>query len=178
MSKAKQIFDYAIKDAEILLQLFDDNNKNSPQENIEVLKRAGLIMALTAWETYVEDRIREEITARLRIVEGSSIGKFVMLRFEEELKRFHNPNSEKTKRIFIDYAGVDVVSKWERIQGDSTKAKKTLDELIAKRGDAVHRSKSPINGNPSPHLIKRDELEKAIKFLKTLVEVTDKILEE
>jgi hypothetical protein len=178
VSKAKQIFDYAIKDAEILLQFFDENNKNSPPENTEVFKRAGLIMALTAWETYVEDRVREEMTARLRIVEGSPLGKFVIRRLEEELKRFNNPNSERTKRIFLDYAEVDVVSKWEWAQCDSAKAKKTLDELIAKRGDAVHRSKSPTNGNPSPHLIKRDELEKAIKFLKTLVEVTDKILEE
>jgi hypothetical protein len=31
-----------------------------------------------------------------------------------------------------------------------------------------------VAGNVPPHLIKRDELEKAIRFLKSLVEATDK----
>lgn len=31
----------------------------------EVLKRAGIIMACTAWETYVEDRVLEALHARL-----------------------------------------------------------------------------------------------------------------
>ena len=44
-------------------------------------------MALTAWETYVEDRVREEVTLRLRVVDGSYVGKFVLTRLEEELKR-------------------------------------------------------------------------------------------
>lgn len=56
--------------------LADDTHKASP-ERAEVLKRAGLVMALTAWETYVEDRLNEEVQLRLRVVAGSSIGHFV-----------------------------------------------------------------------------------------------------
>ena len=58
-------------------------------------------MALTAWETYVEDRILEAVHSRLRAVVGSPIGKFVTTKLEEELKRFHNPTSEKTRGLFL-----------------------------------------------------------------------------
>ena len=51
MSRAYQSFEHGIKDAEELLAHFDDLNTNPPPQNAEVLKRAGLVMALTAWET-------------------------------------------------------------------------------------------------------------------------------
>ncbi|WP_324022607.1 HEPN domain-containing protein [Aeromonas caviae] len=74
MSKAIQGFEYAIKDAEELLAHFDSINANPPPTNSEVLKRAGLVMALTAWETYVEDRPVEEMHKKLTVVQGSYLG--------------------------------------------------------------------------------------------------------
>ena len=176
MSKALISFESSIKDAEDLLAHFDAVKKSPPPENAEVLKLAGLIMALTAWETYVEDRVREEMETRLRIVHGSYLGDFVLRRLEDELKRFHNPNSEKTKKLFQDFLGIDVTASWEWQHFDLVKAKKALDELINKRGDAVHRSKAAQVGMPAPHLVKRDELEKSIRFLKDLTRATDKAL--
>jgi hypothetical protein len=176
MSKAKITFESSIKDAEDLLAHFDSMPK-PPPENAEVLKRAGLVMALTAWETYVEDLIREEVQARLRVVNGSYVGKFVTGRLEDELRKFHNPNSEKTKKLFSDFLEIDVTASWEWLHFDPAKARKTLDGLIAKRGDAVHRSKPSVTGAPPvPHLVKREDLEKSIRFLKGLVEATDRAL--
>ncbi len=57
--------------------------------------------AVTAWETYVEDRIREEVGERLRVVNGSYVGKFVLNRLEDELKRFHSPASDKIRKLFL-----------------------------------------------------------------------------
>ncbi|MCW5628665.1 MAG: hypothetical protein KIT47_07380, partial [Rhodoferax sp.] len=111
MSRAKTSFDSSIEDATLLLQHFDTIHKQSP-DSAEVLKRAGIVMALTAWETYVEDRILEAVGARLRVVNGSPIGAFVSRKLELELKQFHNPNAEKTKRIFVDYLEVDVTANW------------------------------------------------------------------
>jgi len=54
-------------------------------------------------------------------------------------------------------------------------AKKALDVLISKRGDAAHIANTSVNPSSNPDLIKRDELEKAIRFLKGLVSATDKI---
>ena len=54
-------------------------------------------------------------------------------------------------------------------------AKKALNELISKRGDAAHKANTSINPSINPHLINRNDLEKAIRFLKGLVSATDKI---
>ncbi len=177
MSRASITFDSSIEDAVALLKHFENINKQSP-DNTEVLKRASLVMALTAWETYVEDRIREAVQSRLRAVNGSPIGKFVAGKLDEELKRFHNPSSDKTKKLFVDYLEVDVTANWKWPNYEPSTARKMLDELIAKRGEAVHRSKPATVGSPAPHLVKRDDLEKAIKFLKALVAATELALEE
>ncbi|MDD3936934.1 HEPN domain-containing protein [Rhodoferax sp.] len=177
MSRSSTTFANSIEDATTLLAHFDVLHKQNA-ETAEVLKRAGLVMALTAWETYIEDRVQEAVGGRLKAVDGSPIGKFVISKLNEELKRFHNPNSEKTKRLFLDYLEVDVCASWKWLHYDPPVAKKRLDELISKRGDAVHRSKSITVGAPSQHLVSRDELEKAIRFLKGLVEATERALAE
>lgn len=96
-----------------------------------------------AWETYVEDRVREEVTLRLRLVDGSYVGKFVLTRLEKGLKRFHNPNAEKTRNLFADCQEVDVTQSWGWHYFDRSKIKRTLDELISRRG-GVHRSKAIV----------------------------------
>ena len=175
MSRASTTFASSIEDATALLAHFDSIHKQTP-DSAEVLKRAGLVMALTAWETYVEDRVQEAVQSRLRAVNGSPIGTFVAKRLEEELRRFHNPGADKVKKIFLDYLEIDVVAGWKWLNFDPVTAKKALDELLSKRGDAVHRSRASNGGVPTPHLVKRDDLEKAIRFLKGLVEATDKAL--
>lgn len=176
MSKASETFTNSIKDAEELLTLYSGLSKSAPDHG-EVLKRAGLVMAITAWETYVEDRIREEIQVVLKLLNGSHAGQFISDRLEEELKRFHNPNTDKTRRLFQDYLKVDITTKWEWNNCDPKTAKTTLDELIGKRGEAVHRSRAPNIGEPAaPHPVRKEDLDKAIRFLKNLVAATDKAL--
>jgi hypothetical protein len=177
MSRSSITFANSIEDATTLLAHFDVLHKQNA-ETAEVLKRAGLVMALTAWETYIEDRVQESVSGRLKALDGSPIGKFVTLKLTEELKRFHNPTSEKTKKLFLDYLEVDVCASWKWLHYDPPAAKRKLDDLISKRGDAVHRSKPITVGAPSPHLVNRDELEKAIRFLKGLVDATERALAE
>jgi len=92
MTKAADAFDRSILDTEDLLARFDVEKMSSNGKNGEVLKRAGLVMALAAWETYVKDRVTDEFDVWLQSVEGSPIGKFVRKRLEQDLKRFFNPN--------------------------------------------------------------------------------------
>jgi hypothetical protein len=178
MSRAFQSFEFGIKDAEELLAHFDAVNGNPPPANAEVLKRAGLVMALTAWETYVEDRLVEEMDKKLGAVAGSYVGNFVSKKLQCDLKQFHNPSSEKTKRIFQEYLELDVTEGWAWSNYDPEKARTTLNSWISKRGDAVHRSKPISNGIPVAHLIKRDELEKVIRFVKDLVKATDAFIDK
>lgn len=111
-SRARLTFDNAIEDAVSLLHQFDAVHKDQTKL-ADALKRASLVMALTAWETYVEDRIKEAVQMRLKAVSGSPIGKFVSGKLEEELKRFHNPTSEKTRKLFLDYLEIDVTAGWK-----------------------------------------------------------------
>ena len=129
MSRASSAFNKSIEDAESLLAHFDQIHKQSP-ETSEVLKRAGLVMALTAWETYVEDRIQEAVKVRLSAVAGSPIGNFINTRLENDLKQLHNPTSGKTRRIFQEYLEVDVTLKWKWAGYDVDLARKTLDDLL------------------------------------------------
>lgn len=176
MSRASITFLSSIEDATTLLAHFDNLHKQNA-ETAEVLKRAGLVMALTAWETYVEDRAVEAVTARLKAVSGSPIGSFVSNKLTEELKRFHNPTSDKTRKLFLDYLQVDVTAGWKWLHYDPAIAKKTLDDFIGRRGDAVHRSKPLAAGAPAPHLVRREDLDKAIRFIKGLVEATERALD-
>jgi len=64
MPTARETFDSSIRDAVELLDHFNAINVLPPPPNAEVLKRAGLIMACTAWETYVEDRVQEAVQQR------------------------------------------------------------------------------------------------------------------
>lgn len=175
-SRAATAFSEAIKDAKELLGHFDRANiKPPPPANSEVLKRAGLIMALTAWETYVEDRAKEALQQRLAAIKGSPVAAFVEKKFAEEIKRFNNPTTEKTRKLFVDYVGVDVSAGWSWPGVNQAKAQQALDDLLAKRGAAAHRSDA-VGTVAQGHLVKREDLEKAIGFLRRLVEKTDAAL--
>lgn len=173
MPTAKDTFASSIKDASDLLELFDSINTQPPPPNAEVLKRAGLIMAITAWETYVEDRVVEAVRARLGTDQVGFSGQYVLRNLQKELKQFNNPSTEKTTKIFKEFLDLDVTSAWAWNNYDTERVKTELDTLIKKRGEAVHRSSARLTS----HLVKRDELEKAIRFLKLLVEVTEKATE-
>jgi hypothetical protein len=59
MSDAGKLFESSIKDAEDLLKRFDDENKDASALNSETLKRAGMVIAMAAWETYIKNRFAE-----------------------------------------------------------------------------------------------------------------------
>ncbi len=173
MSISSEAFATSIQDAENLLKHFNQLNTKPPPPDIEVLKRAGLIMAMTAWETYVEDRILEASESRIKPLEGNSIAEFIKSKLDEEIKRLHNPNYEKTVQLFRDYADVDLKDKWCWNNFDEKTVKDRLNSYMKLRGDVVHRSRPNITSQSNAHPITKDELEKLIRFLKGLVEATE-----
>jgi hypothetical protein len=170
MTEAGKLFNLSIKDAEDLLMRFDSEMDSTTERNPEALKRAGIVMALAAWETYIKDRFKEEIVVWLSSVKGSLLGNFVQRKVDEDLKRFFNPNSDRTRQLFKSYFEIDITNSWKWDNYHPPQAKKVLNELISKRGDAAHQANTSLG---EPHAIKRDELEKAIRFLKGLVKATD-----
>lgn len=173
---AREVFAQSILDAEHLLAHFNKLNTKPPPPETEVLKRAGLIMAMTAWETYVEDRVTEAITKRLSGLADGSIASFVQAKLADEIKRLHNPTSEKTIQLFRDYANIDLTDKWGWNGLDAKAVRERLNQYMKLRGDVVHRSRTILPGPPQPHPVTKEDLEKVIRFLRRLVEVTEAAL--
>lgn len=174
MSESLLNFKRAISDAHELLTCYDTlNSSNSTNLVPEVLKRACLIMTLTAWETYVEDIATELFQNKFGVLKGSQIGNFMEQQFNNRLKMFHNPDSQKTKQIFEEFFGVDITDQWTWNNYIPKQARETLNSWLKKRGDAVHRAKTDLI---QPHIVKRDELDKCVRFITDLATTTDKAL--
>jgi len=173
MSDASDTFVQSIQDAENLLTHFNSLNTKPPPPEIEVLKRAGLIMAMTAWETYVEDRLQEASNQRLSKLRNRDIAEFVAGKLSEEIRRLHNPDYQKTVELFADYAGVDLKRYWFWNNCELKAVREKLGQYMKLRGDIVHRSRTIAPGEPKSHPVTKVALERAISFLKKLVDATE-----
>lgn len=173
MSYALESFELSIKDAEYLFSL---SASGVGPEQSDILKRSALVMTMTSWETYVEDRIQEAIIEKIALLKGSFIEVFMMKSLGIQINQLHNPSSSKTKQLFEQYLGVDIQLGWvfDGLQPQS--AASTLNALLDKRGQAVHRARN--GANQTAHLITKSEAEKAINFIKKLVLSSDKYLEK
>jgi hypothetical protein len=132
-----------------------------------------LVMAMTAWETYVEDRVVEAAANRLQGLTDSAIALFVQSKLDDEIKRLHNPTSVKAIQLFRDYAGIDLAEKWAWNNYDAKTARDRLDQYIKLRGDVVHRSRTIAPGPPKADPVTKEDLVRAIRFLKDLVLATE-----
>lgn len=178
MSKAGDTFERAIKDAECLLEIFNKLHPGSgpPPKETEVLKRAGLIMAMTAWETYVEDRLDEALEVRLKPLNDPKIAQLVRKKLADEISRLHNPNSARTLQLFDEYGEVDLTEKWKWLGVEPENARDRLDGYLKLRGDIVHRARKVTEGATAAHAISKEELKKAFAFLHHLVQETERSL--
>ncbi len=170
-STSYQAFETAIADAERLLVLFDKLPQQERQPH-EVLKRAALIMTLTAWETYIEAWLKAQITQKLTALKGSFAGDYIHKKFTESINQLNNPNSHKVRQLSMEFLQSDITEHWFWNNLDKPAVCTQLNKYLALRGEVVHQGRSNAEPN-APHLVKRDEVEKAIKFFKELVKVTD-----
>lgn len=175
MTKSLSIFQQALSEAKELLNCYDTLNNHEEIAPPDALKKASLIMALTAWETYVEDVVTELFNIKFSLVKGSTLGDFAEKQLKERLKQFHNPDSRKTKHLFEEFFGVDVTENWQWNNVLPKDARTQLNKWISIRGDAVHRVEVDVN---QPHVIRKDELAKCIRFIEELAKATDKAVDK
>ena len=180
-SEALETFFHAIQDAKDLVNHFDTLNTNPPPPEIEVLKRASLVMALVALETYFEDRISEAATMiSAREHANAHLADFFRDSLRHDLKFFHTPSTDRVRPIFRKYLGLDVTDGWAWNNCDPSMARKELNRLAKKRGDIAHRSWRPRSAEPQPrsHAVTREDLRKHIHFIEQLAQATDRFLDE
>jgi hypothetical protein len=174
VTKSIEIFNQALKEAEALLFCFDELNSAGAVKPPEVLKKASLILVLTAWETYVEDLASELLELKFSALTGSLSGRFIENQFKDRLKQFHNPDSRKTKQLFEEFFDIDITEKWEWNNVSPKEARTQLNNWISKRGDAVHRYLDEEN---KPIVIRKEDLLKCFRFFNELVRATDSAVE-
>jgi hypothetical protein len=175
MSEALKTFYRALSDARELLECYENLNGHPELIPPDALKKASLVLALTAWETYVEDVATELFKQKFSVLEGSKLGTFAQKQFDERLRFFHNPNSNKTKKLFEEFFDIDVTESWKWNNVFPEDAREQLNKWIVKRGEAVHRAQVDLN---LPQIIRKDELTKCIHFFNELAIATDRALEE
>ena len=69
----------------------------------------------------------------------SAVAALVQSKLDDEIRRLHNPTSEKAIQLFRDYAGADLTESWRWNNHDSTSVRTRLNQYIKLRGDVVHR---------------------------------------
>lgn len=178
-SQALQAFNHAIQDSTDLLKHFDALNTKPPPPDIEVLKRASLVMALAALETYFEDRIVEAVNLICaKDKTNDALENFYRSSLDVDLKTFHSPSTDRVRQLFQKYLSLDVSDAWNWNNCDPTKAKVELNRLVKKRGDIAHRSLRPTSGEAQPkqHAVTRDDLRKHIHFITQIAHTTDSFL--
>lgn len=178
-SQALQAFKHAIQDSTDLLKHFDALNTKPPPPDIEVIKRASLVMALAALEAYFEDRIVEAVEAICR--DGSTseaTASFYRTSLQADLKMFHSPSTERVRHLFRKYLALDVSEAWSWNHCSPAQARTELTRLVRKRGDIAHRSlrPSPSDPNSKQHAVTRDALRKHIHFIGQIAASTDSFL--
>lgn len=156
------IFDTAIADAERLLEIFDKLSPAERKDN-EVLKRAALVMTLTAWETFIESWLRAQMCKKLAALKGSFAGDYIQKKYNEAINQLNNPNSNKVPQLSLEFLLFDITELWQWNNFDKVAACAQLNKYLALRGEVVHQGRSS-HYSKNQHLVKRDELDKAISF--------------
>lgn len=91
-SKALETFEHALQDSTDLLKHFNALNTKPPPPDIEVLKRASLVMVVAALETYFEDRILESVNEICQNTQDNNIlAEFITKSIKTDLKHFSQP---------------------------------------------------------------------------------------
>ena len=166
-------FEYAIEDATRLLAMHDAETKRRPgrpSRQLEVLKRAAVIVAITAWESFIEDVIRTYGMRQLQLAETPSdvsawfnsvgqvwlqgnpkppaVAMWTGVRWKELLKRrlkfdlqaLNTPSSSKVKVLSKRYLGTSLCERWKWTRTSAENAARRLDDFIHLRGELVHHS--------------------------------------
>lgn len=104
-SKALQNFRKALLDSQHILALYESEHNNPMRtipEHAEVLKRACLILAVTAWETYVEDLFTEQVPGR---IDAAKSPEEFQKAFDQVAKRWLQRSKEDQAKTLLQWTG-------------------------------------------------------------------------
>ena len=176
MSKALETFNKGIEDAESILAIYDGHNRNlegfrelynGTFPNIDVLKRACVIMTFTAFETFFENLVKE--------INDKQIHDFSTVPNNKKLERFHNPTAQNIIELYRAWFGIDNCLKSISFDGrPSEDICKQLDDFLKIRGQVVHVQKTDCT---TEDVAKKENVTKILNFVKKFAPTFDCYIE-
>lgn len=177
MSKTLELFRKGISDAESILTIYDCHNQNSNQikeiypdgmPNIDVLKRACVVMAFTAFESFFENLVTE--------INNKQVYDFSNEKRNKLLERFHNPTSKNIVELYKSWFGIENCLKAISFDGQNAEnICNRLDEYLKIRGQIVHVQKMDSS---KEDVAKKENVTKILYFLKKFAENFDCFIED
>ncbi len=177
MTKALDTFNKGLKDTENILAIYDIINQNGdkmkelfPSEvpNVDILKRACVVMAFTAFETFFENLVKEVNSKQ--IVDCSDEKK------RKQLERFHNPTSKNIIELYKSWFGIDNCLSEIYFDGRNTgDICNQLDEYLKIRGQVVHLQKTETSNKDEAN---KNKVVKILGFLHKFAEAFNDYIEE
>lgn len=176
MSKALDTFCKGIEDARSILSIYDCHNQNLDKIKelysdkmpcIDVLKRACVVMAFTAFESFFENLVRE--------INSKQIHDFSDEKKNKKLERFHNPTSQNIIELYRVWFGIDNCLKGVGFDGrDAQDICNQLDEFLNIRGQIVHVQKTDSS---LQDVARRDNVVKIFGFIEKFAQNFDNYIE-
>lgn len=154
MSKALTSFEKLIVWVDQLADIHTKiGTKPGRRHNQEALYRAGVVMTIAAWESYVEDLLNEAFTA-ISPPPGAAPGaqstwKLAQISALSATKKFNTPNAQNVTELFQQHLGIDISSCWTVTASKKTytsaDSKSRLNNWLDIRHKIAHGGKLPDN---------------------------------
>lgn len=158
-----------LADAEELKNAHSALRTGSPgrQYGLAAINRASVILCVSAWEAYVEELVRESLTALRPAVPPLGVWPAHNASVRSQLGRFHTPNADQVRVLISDAIGLsDVHLSWSWRNCTPSQAVQRLTVAM----DLRHRIAHGVNPRPVVHHVYASQLP---DFFRRLARCTD-----
>lgn len=118
------------------------------QWGLGALNRAAVVLAVSSWEAYLEEVVRECLEALRPAAPPLGVWPALNASVRGDLGRFNTPNAENARRLFLESFGVqDMTAEWHWRNCTPAQARDLLNEALTNRHHIAHG----VNPRPTIH---------------------------
>ncbi|WP_459557283.1 HEPN domain-containing protein [Lacunimicrobium album] len=141
--------------------------KPGRQYKLASINRAIVVICISAWESYIEELVRESMTAIAPTGPTQQVWTSLNTYVTFRLKKFNTPNKNNVKTLLFESIGIqDIHTLWSWQKCSSPQAVKRLDEAMELRHKIAHG----VNPRPVIHNMYAGSL---APFIERLARCTD-----
>ena len=175
-SKALKNFEKDIKDVKSLKDLASMQNKSDKEidHRINAIYRSAFILAFTAWETFIYERIKQPWRDSEDCPNAIAL-QFYTKEIERELQQYTTPRADRIKNLTIKFWGFDLTKEWSTKGKNPEQTSEELNKIASFRGELAHNSATALR-KQQKSLSGPKILDACVKFLEELTLSTEKCL--